>query len=160
MHQGWRVSSTLAVEDVSSRANADLPGREAELHADTLSRRKHPGEESEEAGARLAYELVGANRPRWDHLSSVGRCAEELAARSDLVTLDVVLAAWLHDVGYGPKVKASGFHPLDGARFLRDEVGVANEVVRLVEWHTGAAFAGWAGVGRADDDRPRSVADG
>ncbi len=89
---------------------------------------------------QVARATVGGLHPRWEHLSSVGRCAEVLAERSDVVTLDVVLAAWLHDVGYGPKAKASGFHPLDGARFLRDEAGVADEVVRLVAWHTGAAF--------------------
>lgn len=89
---------------------------------------------------RVARDAVGGLHPRWEHLSGVGRCAEALAERSDLVTLDVVLAAWLHDVGYGPAVKTSGFHPLDGARYLRDEVGVSDEVVRLVAWHTGAAF--------------------
>jgi len=51
----------------------------------------------------------------------------------------VAVAAWLHDIGYGPKIASTGFHPLDGARFLIDQ-GVCSEVVRLVAWHTGAAF--------------------
>jgi HD superfamily phosphodiesterase len=29
-------------------------------------------------------------------------------------------AAWLHDIGYSPEIAVSGFHPLDGARYLRD----------------------------------------
>jgi aminoglycoside phosphotransferase (APT) family kinase protein len=32
-----------------------------------------------------------------------------------------VTAAWLHDVGYAPAVVATGLHPLDGARYLRNE---------------------------------------
>lgn len=48
------------------------------------------------------------------------------------------MAAWLHDVGYSSLVQSTGFHPLDGARYLRD-VMVADEVVcRLVAHHTGA----------------------
>jgi hypothetical protein len=35
--------------------------------------------------------------------------------------LDVLLAAgYLHDVGYAPDLAQLGFHPLDGARFVRD----------------------------------------
>ena len=29
-------------------------------------------------------------------------------------------AAWLHDIGYSPELVKTGFHPLDGARYLRD----------------------------------------
>lgn len=35
----------------------------------------------------------------------------------------LVAAALLHDVGYAPRLVKTGFHPLDGARFLRDEHG-------------------------------------
>lgn len=90
--------------------------------------------------AEVAHGAVGGLHPRWEHVCGVGRCAERLAEASELVSPDVVLAAWLHDVGYGPTVTATGFHPLDGARFLRDEVGAGGEVVGLVAWHTGAAF--------------------
>jgi hypothetical protein len=47
-------------------------------------------------------------------------------------------AAWVHDLGYAPGVVETGFHPLDGARFLRHR-GWRPEVCRLVAWHTGAA---------------------
>jgi hypothetical protein len=46
-------------------------------------------------------------------------------------------AAWLHDVGYGPSVVSTGFHPLDGARWLSAH-GWPPEVCRLVAWHTRA----------------------
>jgi hypothetical protein len=44
-------------------------------------------------------------------------------------------AAWLHDVGYSTTVSATGFHPLDGARWLRDH-GWPMRTCRLVAWHT------------------------
>jgi hypothetical protein len=46
-------------------------------------------------------------------------------------------AAWLHDIGYSPSVAVTGFHPLDGARWLRDHHWPA-ETFRLVAWHTEA----------------------
>ena len=44
-------------------------------------------------------------------------------------------AAWLHDVGYSPDLALTGFHPLDGARWLREHQWPA-ETCRLVAWHT------------------------
>jgi hypothetical protein len=44
-------------------------------------------------------------------------------------------AAWLHDVGYSPGLAVTGFHPLDGARWLRDHDWAA-ETCRLVAWHS------------------------
>ncbi|WP_406239339.1 hypothetical protein [Nocardia sp. NBC_01009] len=29
-------------------------------------------------------------------------------------------AAWLHDIGYAPDIARIGFHPVDGAEFLRE----------------------------------------
>jgi hypothetical protein len=49
----------------------------------------------------------------------------------------VVTAAWLHDVGYAPRLVVTGLHPLDGARYLRSE-GWPELVVCLVAHHTGA----------------------
>ena len=31
----------------------------------------------------------------------------------------MVSAAWLHDIGYAPALVDTGFHPIDGARYLR-----------------------------------------
>lgn len=76
--------------------------------------------------------------PRWSHLQAVGRLAEELADRKGLPE-HVVLAAWLHDIGYGERIGARSFHPLDGAVYLRS-VEAPTEVVALVAWHTGAAY--------------------
>jgi hypothetical protein len=44
-------------------------------------------------------------------------------------------AAILHDVGYAPEVVRTGFHPLDGALYLK-ALGVDSEVVSLVAHHS------------------------
>ncbi|WP_067483291.1 HD domain-containing protein [Actinomadura hibisca] len=55
-----------------------------------------------------------------------------LGERADLLEA----AAWLHDVGYAPDVSATGFHPLDGARFLRDVHHADEHLCRLVAHHS------------------------
>jgi hypothetical protein len=42
----------------------------------------------------------------------------------------------LHDIGYSDDLSASGFHPLDGARFVR--AAGYERVARLVAHHSGA----------------------
>ncbi|MBB5154440.1 HD domain-containing protein [Saccharopolyspora phatthalungensis] len=46
-------------------------------------------------------------------------------------------AAVLHDVGYAPHLVDTGFHPLDGARFLR-AVGANERLCAIVAHHSGA----------------------
>jgi hypothetical protein len=48
---------------------------------------------------------------------------------------DLVVAAWLHDIGYAPDLVETGFHPLDGARHLR-RLGLGGQVVSLVAYHS------------------------
>jgi HD superfamily phosphodiesterase len=47
----------------------------------------------------------------------------------------LIAAAWLHDVGYSNVVASTGFHPLDGARWLRSQ-GFDERVVGLVAHHS------------------------
>jgi len=94
---------------------------------------------SEEA-ARVAERLLTPLRRRWRHVQGVAAVAALLA--TDLPTEDaetLVASAWLHDIGYSPELVDSGFHPLDGARWLADE-GFDSAVVALVAHHTGAAI--------------------
>lgn len=86
----------------------------------------------------LARDLVSDIHPRWEHVQAVGHRAEELCQSAGLPER-VAVAAWLHDIGYGYAIAHTGFHPLDGARFLVEH-GAPNEVIRLVAWHTGAGF--------------------
>lgn len=51
----------------------------------------------------------------------------------------LVAAAWLHDIGYAPELRDTGFHPLDGARHL-ESLGAPSRLVRLVAHHSGAAY--------------------
>lgn len=44
-------------------------------------------------------------------------------------------AALLHDVGYSPNIARTGFHPLDGARHLR-EIGTDRRLCSLVAHHS------------------------
>lgn len=86
----------------------------------------------------LAREHLAGIEPRWTHVRAVGRSTEALCREYDLAE-DLAAAAWLHDVGYGPRIVETGFHPLDGARFLR-RIGVSDLVVSLVAYHSGAVF--------------------
>jgi len=86
----------------------------------------------------LARAYVGDLHPRWEHLAAAGRTADRLRARSTaLVPPHVAQAVWVHDIGYVERLAATGFHPLDGARFLR-RIGFPDEVTALVAWHTHA----------------------
>ena len=69
----------------------------------------------------LAGELLGVNSRRWHHSASAARQAELLGSRLHALSADMLTAAaWVHDVGYADAISTTGFHPLDGARFLRD----------------------------------------
>ena len=68
------------------------------------------------AEGHLACELP----TRWAHVSAVAAKAERVAGilpAADRPTL--VAAAWLHDIGYASALNQTGFHPIDGARWLR-----------------------------------------
>lgn len=86
----------------------------------------------------VAHSLIGDLEPRWSHVHAAGLRAEELCDSASLPE-HVAIAAWLHDIGYSPAIAHTGFHPLDGARFLVEQ-GAPREVVRLAAWHTGAGF--------------------
>lgn len=90
--------------------------------------------------AALAERFVAPLGRRWAHVQSVARRAGELAVAVPQAERDLlVAAAWLHDIGYAPDIARSRFHPLDGARYLRDH-GWPAQVVALVAHHSGARF--------------------
>ena len=73
---------------------------------------------------------------RWAHVQGVSARAQTTASLfSDDDAALLVAAAFLHDVGYAPEIAHTGFHPLDGARYLR-EVGAAERLCALVAHHT------------------------
>ena len=85
-----------------------------------------------------AAEMLPPFGRRWAHVQGVARRAVELTVDLNVGDRDVVVAAaWLHDIGYAPQIARSGFHPLDGARYLRRD-GFPVAVVALVAYHLGA----------------------
>ena len=86
----------------------------------------------------LADERLSEPLPRrWAHVQAVGAKAERIGplflGADDAEVL--AAAAWLHDVGYSPDIAETGFHPLDGARWLRLQ-GFDERVVDLVAHHS------------------------
>jgi hypothetical protein len=80
-------------------------------------------------------ELASSLPRRWAHSLGVARRARVLAhATADAELLES--AAVLHDVGYAARIVTTGFHPLDGARFLRDLHQADDRLVRLVANHS------------------------
>jgi predicted hydrolase (HD superfamily) len=78
---------------------------------------------------------------RWVHVQAVGRKALEVGRQ--LFTPEdggaLAMSAILHDVGYAPDLVKTGFHPLDGARWLRAE-GWDERVTGLVAHHSCATI--------------------
>jgi HD domain len=77
---------------------------------------------------------------RWAHSQGVAARARTLAPILSRHADAVTAAAWLHDIGYAPGLHDSGFHPLDGARYLRDVQHADPVVCRLVAHHSCAAI--------------------
>jgi hypothetical protein len=93
---------------------------------------------------RLLEPLSGspqqALRDRWRHTVGVAGRAAELVYAVDPADREILVAtAWLHDIGYAPSIRDSGFHPVDGARFLGRE-GWPERICALVAHHSGARF--------------------
>ncbi|WP_370219806.1 HD domain-containing protein [Kitasatospora sp. GAS1066B] len=86
---------------------------------------------------RIAEQELADTLPRrWSHSKGVARQAAQLAAVAGPDNELLVAAAVIHDIGYAPRLALTGFHPLDGARFLRDEHGADGRLVRLVANHS------------------------
>jgi HD superfamily phosphodiesterase len=91
--------------------------------------------------AELARKLLEVPLPRrWAHVQGVAAQARSLAPilGDDAEMLEA--AAWLHDIGYTPELADTGFHPLDGARYLRDVEHADPMLCRLVANHSCAVL--------------------
>jgi len=80
---------------------------------------------------------------RLQHSLAVGRQASRLATAVTDPTdrAAVITAALLHDIGYSPIIASTGWHPLDGARWLHQH-GWPPTICRLVMWHTASWHEG------------------
>lgn len=81
--------------------------------------------------------LAGVLPRRWKHVQGVGSRAEVIGPHLHEGPL-LVATCWLHDVGYAPALATARFHPLDGARALR-QWGADEDMCGLVAFHSAAA---------------------
>lgn len=82
-----------------------------------------------------AGDLLSPLGRRWLHARAVADAARQLTIGLTPEDAGVlVAAAYLHDIGYAPALAITGFHPLDGARHLR-ELG-HERLAGLVAHHT------------------------
>lgn len=87
----------------------------------------------------LCRSLLAVEQPRrWTHCEGVARQANRIAPALGAHGALVESAAWLHDIGYAASLAHTGFHPLDGARHLRDVAFGDRRLWTLVAHHTGA----------------------
>jgi HD domain len=87
----------------------------------------------------VAQRLLADELPeRWVHTQKVAERARDVGPVLGWETDLIEAAAWLHDVGYASALNGTGFHPLDGARHLRDVEDAEATVCMLVAHHTGA----------------------
>ncbi len=87
----------------------------------------------------IASELLREPLPRrWAHSQGVVVAARGLASAFGEDADVLIAAAWLHDIGYAPVLadQGTGFHPLDGARHLRDALNADGLLCRLVAHHS------------------------
>ncbi|MEU3446808.1 HD domain-containing protein [Streptomyces thermolilacinus] len=99
-----------------------------------------PALDTPQGAAELAESLLSPCGDRWLRTRAVAARAREAAAAVPETERDLlVAAAWLHDIGYAPELRDTGFHPLDGARHL-EALGAPTRLVRLVARQPGAVY--------------------
>ncbi len=76
---------------------------------------------------------------RWLHVQGVVKQAQRVSKMFDENDQAYLIAsAYLHDIGYAPSIKKTGFHPLDGAYYLQSNG--QGRLASLVAYHSEAQF--------------------
>jgi hypothetical protein len=87
-----------------------------------------------------ARQLLAPLGDRWRHTRAVAAAAAELSAAVEEDERDLlVVAAWWHDLGYAPALRATGMHQLDGAGYLAGQ-GYPARLCALVAHHSAATY--------------------
>ena len=105
--------------------------------------------------ADTASSLLAPLGNRWLHVEGVAERARWVGKTfHDDDRLCLIAAAYMHDIGYAPALKKTGFHPLDGAYYLRS-LGY-DRLASLVAHHSEARFeASLRGYEAALNEFPR-----
>lgn len=92
-----------------------------------------------EWATKQATSLLPPLGNRWLHVQGVverARWVGQLFNERDCSYL--IAAAYVHDIGYAPSLKKTGFHPLDGADYLQSKG--QDRLATLVAYHSAAQF--------------------
>ena len=131
---------------VDGAQHADLkpPAKRRRTALDMEAALEHPPIDSDgramvvALARREAVRLLAPCGTRLAHVAGAARAAIRVSSTVDDDDVGLlVAAAWLHDIGYAPEIARTGFHPLDGARYLRS-IGCDERLCRLVANHTSA----------------------
>lgn len=86
----------------------------------------------------VASERLADMPERLAHVGGVARAVQSVGLQlMPEQCARLVAAAWVHDIGYAHSIAKTGFHPLDGAVFLRDH-DFPVLLVSLVAFHSGS----------------------
>jgi len=87
----------------------------------------------------LAESLLKNLEPRWSHVKGVVKRAYKVSSILDEDDKQIlIVAAYLHDIGYSPEINKLNFHPLDGALYLKS-LG-KERLASLIAHHSCAVF--------------------
>jgi HD domain-containing protein len=92
-----------------------------------------PSDAEEWARGLLAATLTR----RWSHVVAVAEKARVIGRELGKDRRLLEATAWMHDVGYARTIGVTGFHPLDGARYLVAH-SVSQRIASLVAFHSSA----------------------
>jgi putative nucleotidyltransferase with HDIG domain len=161
-----REVGTIAAIAITRELLGRPPLAEARDVVITSAARRWSGYERRMVGwaEELARGLLADELPRrWAHVQGVAQAAERVSAVAGGDAELLVASAYLHDVGYAYRAKRTGFHALDGARYLR-KVRAPERVVNLVAQHSCAVLEAElrglaAELGEFADEGPTAVRD-
>lgn len=86
-----------------------------------------------------AEALISPLGKRWKHVQGVVEQSRRVAhIFQEEEQQYLIAAAYLHDIGYAPALRKTGFHPLDGAYYL--SLQRKDRLASLVAYHSEAQF--------------------
>lgn len=86
-----------------------------------------------------ATTLLSSLGNRWLHVQGVVNRAKDVGKIFNEEDRDLLIAAaYLHDIGYAPSLQTTGFHPVDGACYLKSYN--QERLASLVAYHSESPF--------------------